>query len=983
MAYDDKDGRRPQNGQGGYGQGYGGYPNPYGYGNQYGNQYGGSYPYDDDYDDDDEDEDEDGKKSDEKEERDEAESDETERKDGRKDGHAEATAHEEEEAPVDKKKLSRKERKELEKKQYELEKKLVKAGKIAPRIHYAPHHTFGRILGICLAFFFGIFMALGGILGGIYIAGTKTKTKNLLDMTGADANAILTETAQQMSLLEMVDSVKNDIEVLGGFDDFSLDVLAKYTPIIEEQLGNYLGQLSDFGVNLEPQQVMAVKFSNLSTFLQDDVLKQIALADISAINQDDPLLHAICFKEDGSKVKVDDLLSNPSDLLNGIALADVFEKEGEEIDPIMKSLLYDKEGNKYKIGDLTSDASGIVQDLEIETLLAIDGTSNSTVRYLAYGTEFEEDGETPRYDIDPETNEVTMRNDYKKRTVSDLTAEDADLIGGAKIGDLVEINEESSGLMHAMEHWSVSDLSDQDKIESLNIKDVFELKDSATGLMGAISGWTLKDVRQQSRIERLKISQVINLGDNPSALLSAIGEWRIRDLGKQEKIDSLTISDVITVNEDSPLLMQAIQSTPLGELGDAIDSLRLSDILSEEDLAGNKILRNLTTSTLSTLSEDVKNLSVADVFGEDIYSYLDVAATKSKFDAAAAQHAGDDIGTIAHGTYAELVNAYGKNKKLKHLSEVVPEAVTPAAGESIESYHVPAAEAGSANPTKLGFGYFTDDGHGAHALADVSKISHKEGAYFMEQRLSLTPEYSWKVVNYAADRNDDLPDGDSVTDGANGFVYHAGTDEYEIQEDGYGYFYKRGDERVDLERVVISYRSGNTPYALTDGKIEYDGQNYIVRNDEEGSFVLVKIPAIPYYYDLADTTYSNLYTEDQTVLRHVLVSGGSETVLDRYLSGVWYLLLGGEKEETDGTLTVLDNSESSVLDIGDKIAKAADVINEYDLGEMYLHGLITSTPYRDISGLGFGGFDNLNELNIPKVIELVDELMKKIESLGA
>lgn len=974
MAYDDKDGRRPRGGQNGYGQGYGqgyGYGgSPYGYNNPYGN-YGNPFDYDNsDYDEGDEE-----KRNKEHRDHDGEHADERAENAAPENGANGAPPEDEMQGvpPQEKKHLSRKEQKELEKRQYEYEKKLVKEGKIAPRIHYKPHHTFGRILAICLTFFFGIFMALGGIVAGVYIAGTQTKLKNVLNMTGIDADAFLTESAQEMSLLQLVDEMRAEIELLGSFNEFSLGTLSKYTPIVEEQLPNYLGELEELGITIDASALMEVKFANLGEYLRDDVVKAIALADIAqAFDADNALLNAICFDEEGEKITVGNLMEDMQGILEGIALADVFPKEDGEIDPVVNALLYDKEGNKYKLGDLISRGTEIIQEVEIETLLGVNGNTNSAIRYLAYGTEFDDDG-NPNYTVDPETGAVTMREGLEKRTVKTLTAEDADLLGGARLRDLTNIDEGSSAMMQAMQDWTVEELHDQAKIESLVVGDVFDMKGDEKGLMHAISGWSLKELQQQHRVERLKISQVINLGDSPSALLNAIGQWRIRDLNKQEKIDSLTIADVITVNESSPLLLQSLKDAPLGELGDTVNSLRLSDILSESDLTGNKILRNLKMSTLNTLSADVQNLSVADVFGEEIYSYLDVAATKASYDAAAALHATDDIGVVNTGTYKELVAAYGKNKKFKELSEVVPQEVKPASGESIESYRVLLTEAGDANPTRLELGYFLAD-NGSYTLADATKVSHKSGSYTVERKLVLTAEYTWFTVDFATGNNVALPAGDSVTAG-DGYTYHAGDDEYAVLEDGFGFYYELNGKRVDLEREIVSYSADSTSYPVTNGKITYEGQSYTVRKDGTGNYVLLQIPVTPYYYaPTSAQVYTTVYTEAQTTLRHVLVSGGSETVLDRYLSGVWYLLLGGE--ETDGS--IIDNSESSVLEIGDKIAGAADMINTYTLGDMYLHGFITKSPYRDITSLHFEAYENLNELSISKVIDLIDELLGKI-----
>ncbi|MDE5547679.1 MAG: hypothetical protein K2J30_01590, partial [Clostridia bacterium] len=64
--------------------------------------------------------------------------------------------------------------------------------------------------------------------------------------------------------------------------------------------------------------------------------------------------------------------------------------------------------------------------------------------------------------------------------------------------------------------------------------------------------------------------------------------------------------------------------------------------------------------------------------------------------------------------------------------------------------------------------------------------------------------------------------------------------------------------------------------------------------------------------------------------------------------------------------------------LGVKIERDADIINTYTLVDMYFHGFITASPYRDITLLNFQGYDNLNELNIEKVIKFVDEILTQI-----
>ena len=113
----------------------------------------------------------------------------------------------EEAFPEKKKRLNRKERKALKKRQWEYEKQLVKEGKIARRFRYVPRNSFARILSVCLAFVIGFFGAFGALAGGFAYAGTKAKVNDLLKIADVNTSEIVTEYAAQKSVLDLVTEV--------------------------------------------------------------------------------------------------------------------------------------------------------------------------------------------------------------------------------------------------------------------------------------------------------------------------------------------------------------------------------------------------------------------------------------------------------------------------------------------------------------------------------------------------------------------------------------------------------------------------------------------------------------------------------------------------------------------------------------------------------------------------------------------------------
>ena len=128
----------------------------------------------------------------------------------------------------------------------------------------------------------------------------------------------------------------------------------------------------------------------------------------------------------------------------------------------------------------------------------------------------------------------------------------------------------------------------------------------------------------------------------------------------------------------------------------------------------------------------------------------------------------------------------------------------------------------------------------------------------------------------------------------------------------------------------------------------------------------------------------------------------SNVAVDRYLSGVWYLLFGceicpgtAESGCTHGTGDVpegslhfidgLDKTDMPILDIASVVTDASTTIKTLPLWMLWLHEFIDENPYAQITG----GFDpdgdegaqtkvtNLNELSINGAIGFVKYLLTR------
>lgn len=635
-------------------------------------------------------------------------------------------------------KMTRKERKRLqkeqEKEQRELEKKLVAEGKLKPRVKYERRSFLWNALAVSLAFLLGIGAGIGGLVGGGYIAGTKFSLKDVLSAFNFNYSEVLSEESANLSLVDLAKQVMEDLP------PENLNAIGKYTPLLKKQLDNVSGQLGELGVKIDTDELMTVPLSDLGSYFQENVIKTVELgAALGLTPESDAIMLAVCYGAEGEDYDVTD--------------GKIVMREGK---------------TATTVGMLTEDATGILNDIEVETLLSVTAQSNSTMRYFAYGSENEQykivwDGEgNGRVEMlnDPATGEL-----YPKKKVGDLTADDADLLGGAKIGDMVAVDDNSSSLLRT-------------------VKD-----------------WTIDEFRQQHRIERLKIGQVLNADENPSRLIAAISDWRLKDISRQEKIDSLVLGDILTITQGggenaSPKILQSLADTPLGEFGDAIDAMPLTDMLG--DVSDNKLLKHLGYSTVNTLSDDISALTADQVYGDEIYSYK-TGDTKD----------GRPEGVVKD--VSAVTKTYTANGS----------TVTPA-------YFVKTENGGYASLSE-GLSVRTD--------AEIARANRAEGAtwqtpYFTEERVPVTAVFEYKKFNYDTGLSEPLSAEEKT---------------YEIKQDSNGeYYFNDGNgKRTDLDREIT----------FTDGNgTEVSARVY--GNEQDGYYVKERREVFERYADTDGNTYS-------------------------------------------------------------------------------------------------------------------------------
>ena len=949
--------------------------------------------------------------------------------------------------------------------QLALEKQLVKEGKILPRTRYTPKGYLGRILALLLAFLFGMLAVVGGLLGGGYFLAV-TPSRNLLNFLKLN-EGLLTEEYLDKSVIDIVTDVRNDINSLTEPQNISLSTFSKYSPVVDKMVDSIVEQVSAYGISVDKTTLSTTPLGGLAFYLMDDVIMTAQLGGMLSVNaESEPFMIALCYGTEGSN------------------------EEGGDYQVVDGQIVMNEGKEARTLGALVSEANTIISSMPLESILDAGIDSAAVILALCYGTE------GVNYTVD-ENGGITMLTDpltgkpYPVRKVEDLTG-NSDLIQNVTIGDVITIDENTTGILLAIKDWTLNDLSDA------------------------------------SRIESLRLSQVVTIDENSAPILKAMQDWRISVMTDADMVDSLTLGQIIEITQDSAQLLKSVADTPIGDLGTTIDTLRLCDMLDAEAIEGNKILRNLKMSSLDTLADDIQDLTVAQVFGDELYSYLDMS----------------DKGTKGM-TYSKLIGGYDHladpNSDTAGTNTLRPEAIR---ADDLKTEETRKTKDGAHIVLE---GYFRKDGLGEQSapLSSVigsgavyrrlierttgegdDAVTTVETQYYVKDTVEIIPNpdaYEWKYIDYAnGGEAAALPDNTSVlaeadvpaeytkldpeqgteryytenggektyyyfcterihirdgepqtervayplcTDSRGVYIYRYVLEETQLEDGSIAYAENSVRERVDLERTVTEYiyQESDAPVVFATKEIEgeegpvsvpdyayvvwgegedaqtvrfmhraaYERQKTNPETDEpvfdednnpvmeevpERWWIVVESDVQPKYYyksgtDPENPTTATFVEEKDTELTWTATWTPTEedgtagqrredVAVDRYLSGVWYLLFGceicpgtaesgcthnagapyGSQHIIDG----LDNTNMPILDIASVVTDASTTIKTLPLWMLWLHEFIDENPYAQITG----GFDpdgdegaqtkvtNLNELTINGAIALVKQLLQ-------
>ena len=158
------------------------------------------------------------------------------------------------------------------------------------------------------------------------------------------------------------------------------------------------------------------------------------------------------------------------------------------------------------------------------------------------------------------------------------------------------------------------------KCMNLTIADLedFGIDFSTVNLLNNLAD-TTKLSELETEIKAKTVGEFIEIGESSSAVLKAIKDIAINDLSTE--LPKLSIGTVIGDTTTTTGIIGAIKDLTIGDLSetaikDKIQNVKLSEMMTINE-SSNAILRQLANSTISSLSNDIDNINISIVMGDN------------------------------------------------------------------------------------------------------------------------------------------------------------------------------------------------------------------------------------------------------------------------------------------------------------------------------------------------------------------------------
>ena len=175
------------------------------------------------------------------------------------------------------------------------------------------------------------------------------------------------------------------------------------------------------------------------------------------------------------------------------------------------------------------------------------------------------------------------------------------------------VGESDSKLFQTIGDWRITDLQDQSKIMTLKIGEVIHIEEDSTGILKAMSDWSLNDLNSAEKINSLKIAEIMPItSDSPNVLRYMADPnddgnpedgWTLGDLNS-DKFEEVELGHFLNI-VDNDTFLSHLKHAKVKDLSSELNSLKISAVFQ------NKIFAKATASGVLYVDKDNNNI-VAD-----------------------------------------------------------------------------------------------------------------------------------------------------------------------------------------------------------------------------------------------------------------------------------------------------------------------------------------------------------------------------------
>lgn len=304
-----------------------------------------------------------------------------------------------------------------------------------------------------------------------------------------------------------------------------------------------------------------------------------------------------------SKMTLADLSADSEELINSVSLAEALNVKDDSAHAVLLSMAYGEKGTDWSfdrngnvvslngakprtIGDLRNGGQKLIDDVQLSDVLGAD-TEDKMIMYVLYGKE------NVHYSVDPKTDKITM---LRRR------------IAIAEGLPYNEYGEKMSGTL--TQNGSVYTYTET--------YTEYGVRHTATYTVGE----AIKDGAAQATISVL-------VEQDPEAVEADAKLYYLNDEnGGKVKYSPTRLGDL---------------SGSDNALSKMTERLTLGEILGEDSVKDNKIFKHLKDSTVEDLPNAITNLTIGDVFHDEMYYHIADETDLAKYGSDAGFAKGDFI----------------------------------------------------------------------------------------------------------------------------------------------------------------------------------------------------------------------------------------------------------------------------------------------------------------------------------------------------